>query len=99
MGKDAEVPRAAQKMQDGRSLGNASGWDSLPESPSQNWNRHDEKRGLFVLPNLVWRGKGQELFGPLSVHFLSIFPGEEQLKHTPDSFQKPLLRLAALMLL
>lgn len=90
-GKDAEVPRccAEDAGWDG------SGWDSLPESPSRNWNRRDEKQGLFVLPDLAWREKGQELFGSLPVHFLSVFPGEERLKRTLASFGKPLLGSAA----
>lgn len=67
--------------------GDASGWNSLPQPPSPNWNRHDENQGVFLLPNLAWRGKGQELVGSLSVCFLSVFLGEGQLKHTPAPFQ------------
>lgn len=70
MGKDTEVPCDVRKMQDGRSQGDASGRDSLPESPSQNWDRHNEKQRLCVLPNLAWTGK--KLFGSIfCLYFLA----------------------------
>lgn len=73
----------------------ASGWHSLPASPSQDGNSCDEEQGLFVLPSLVWRGKTQELFGSLSVHFLFVFSGEKQVERTGASVPKPLLRITA----
>lgn len=78
-GKDAEVPRAVRKMQDGRSWGGMLlAGIPPPASPSQNWNRHDENQGLFVLPELAWRGEGTGVVRiSLSIHFLSVFPGEE----------------------
>lgn len=82
------MPHAMQTMQDGR---------SFPKSlPFKNWSRHNEKQGPFVLHSTPWGGKGQGMFRSFSFLFLSIFQGEEQLKHEP--FKKPLLRLAVTVL-
>ena len=79
VGKDAEVPRAVQKLQDGRSRGDASGWDSPPESLSLNWTRRGESQGLFILPKLLQRRKGQELLRLSLSIFCPFFPEKSSL--------------------
>lgn len=71
--------------------GDTCSWHSLTASPSQNVNSCDQEHGLFVLPNLAWRGKKQELFVSLSA-FCSCFL---EVEHTGASFPKPFLEIAA----
>lgn len=93
MGKDSGMPCAVQKMQDGRSQGTLlAGIPCLHLLPKMVTVVLKNRDCLF---SPAWCGEGRHRSRlDLSVHFLSVFPGEKQVEHTGASFPKPLLRIA-----
>lgn len=94
VGDEAGVPCAVQQMKDGRSQGIlVAGIPCLHLLPEMVTVMMKNRVCLF---SPAWRGEERSRSClDLSVHFLSLSPGEKQVEHTGASFPKPLLGITA----